>query len=254
MWIWSAPMIYNGNTRISFRKEWQFGLIWKPTALPQPLSCQALHLVPHQPNSWEMKIQGRSVVRSSIWESPRLDSEYPQNIRICEGSNMLKHAQRLYFKMFKVLAEWSGADTMRHDKSSIPSIAPGSQSQGWSPWRSLVARWCDLELPWFLENMNTEDHPWCQWFYMIFIFQNDDFASVGSSLLTSLGCAIPQLFGNLQNPPTVLGCNGQGTIDEQRGLFAQRHILLSPVGYHGLPVSFFFWHWAAVLIPRSHGW
>lgn len=82
---------YTCNTRISFRKQWQFGLIWKPTALPQPLSCQALHLVPHQPNSWEKKIQGRSAVRSSIWESPRLDSEYPRNIRMCEGSNMLKH-------------------------------------------------------------------------------------------------------------------------------------------------------------------
>jgi hypothetical protein len=66
---------------------------------------------------------------------------------------------------------------------------------------------------------------------MIFIFQNEDFA----------GWIKPVDFIGMCNPPTFWesaecpdqGCNGQGTIDEQRGLFAQRHILLSPV--KGLP-------------------
>ena len=67
------------------------------------------------------------------------------------------------------------AKSRAHDKSwqssirSIPSIpcpnCRGSQSQGWSPWRSSAARWCDLELrsqSILSGEPKNEDHPGCQ--------------------------------------------------------------------------------------------
>jgi len=67
---------------------------------------------------------------------------------------------------------------------------------------------------------------------MIFIFQNEDFASGWIKPVDFIGMCNPPTFWESAECPDQ-GCNGQGTIDEQRGLFAQRHILLSPV--KGLP-------------------